>query len=208
MAKKEKKQKKEDKSKKKKSSKRKGSSKEKDLAQRKKEATKKATRQKKIAKDKEKRYKKRKKKKEFEVRIVSIRRVSKVKAGGRRMRLSVMVVIGDRRGGLGIAVAKGKDVRTAQGKAINKAKKRMIKVKLKGRTIPHEITQKYKAAKVMLKPASPGTGVIAGGAVRQVVEVAGVKDVLTKQLGTNSAITNTYATFEALKNLRLKRLGQ
>jgi small subunit ribosomal protein S5 len=145
---------------------------------------------------------------EHQVRIVSIRRVSKVKAGGKRLRMSVMVVIGDKNGSIGVAIAKGKDIRDAQGKAVNKAKKKMIKVPLKGQTIPHEITQKYGAAKVFLKPASPGTGVIAGGAVRSVVEIAGIKDILSKRLGSRNTITTVYATFEALKNLRLSRFSK
>ncbi|MBN2016149.1 30S ribosomal protein S5 [Candidatus Dojkabacteria bacterium] len=145
-------------------------------------------------------------KEELDVRLVSIRRVSKVKKGGKTLRMSVMAVIGDKEGNVGVAVAKGKDVRDAQNKAINKAKKNLIKVPLKGQTIPHEVTSKFKAAKVFLRPASPGTGVIAGGAVRAVVEVAGIKDILSKRLGSNNTITNVYATFEALKSLRLKRL--
>ncbi|MDD3648345.1 MAG: 30S ribosomal protein S5 [Candidatus Dojkabacteria bacterium] len=142
---------------------------------------------------------------ELDVRLVSIRRVSKVKAGGKRLRLSVMVVIGDKKGNIGVAIGKGKDVRSAQEKAVNKAKKNMIKVLLKGQTIPHEVTIKYKAAKVMLKPAVPGTGVIAGGAVRAVVEASGIKDILSKVLGTKNTIPNVYATFNALKSLKLTR---
>lgn len=142
---------------------------------------------------------------ELDVRIVSIRRVAKVKAGGKRLKLSVMVVVGDKTGQIGVGVAKGKDVRDASRKAVAKAKKSMIKVPLKGQTIPHEITQKFCAAKVFLKPASPGTGVIAGGAVRAVVEAAGIKDILSKELGSRNAISNVYAAFEALKNLRLSR---
>lgn len=142
---------------------------------------------------------------EFDVRLVSIRRVAKVKAGGKRLRMSVLVVVGDKAGKVGIALAKGKGVKDAQNKAVNKAKKNMVKVALKGQTIPHEITQKYKAAKVFLKPAAPGTGVIAGGAVRAVVEVTGIKDILSKVIGSKNVVTNVYATFEALKNLRLTR---
>ncbi len=143
-----------------------------------------------------------KKKREYETRIVSIRRVAKVKAGGKRLRMSIMVVVGDKKGKVGIGLAKGKDVRDAQNKAISKAKKNMIEVPLKGRTIPHEITCKYKAAKIFLKPASPGTGVIAGDTIRAVVEIAGIKDILTKEIRTNNAISNVYATFKALKKLK------
>lgn len=142
---------------------------------------------------------------EFDVRLVSIRRVSKVKAGGKTLRMSVMVVIGDRKGSIGVAIAKGRDVKGAQRKAINKARKDMFKVPLRGQTIPHEVVHKFRAAKVFLKPASPGTGVIAGSAVRAVVEAAGIKDILSKRMGTKNIIPNVYATFEALKMLRLKR---
>jgi len=147
----------------------------------------------------------RKPKDEFDVRLVSIRRVAKVKVGGKRLRMSVLVVLGDRKGHVGAAIGKGRDVRDAQEKAINKAKKRMIEVPLKGQTIPHEIVVKYGAAKIFMKPAAPGTGVIAGGAIRSVVEVAGIKDILTKVLGSRNLITNVYATLEALKQLRFNR---
>jgi len=139
----------------------------------------------------------------LDIKIVSIRRVTKVKAGGKTLRLSVLVVVGDRFGKIGIAIAKGKDVRSAQEKAVNKAKKNMVKIQLKGNTIPHEVYVKYKAAKLILKPAVAGTGVISGGAVRSVVEAAGVKDILSKVLGTKNVITNVYATFEALKKLKI-----
>jgi small subunit ribosomal protein S5 len=148
----------------------------------------------------------RKEEEELDVRVVSIRRVAKVKAGGKRLKLSVMVVVGDKGGKIGVGVAKGKDVHDASQKAVAKAKRIMIAVSLKGQTIPHEITQKFCAAKVFLKPAAPGTGVIAGGAVRAVVEAAGIKDILSKELGSKNIIPNVYATFEALKNLRLTRV--
>lgn len=153
------------------------------------------------------RTRKKKEEDEFDVRLVSIRRVSKVHSGGKRLRISVMVVIGDKKGKVGIGLAKGKDVRDAQSKAVNKAKKNMTNILLRGQTIPHEIFYKFGAAKVILKPASPGTGVIAGSAVRSVVEVAGIKDILSKVLGTKNIIPNVYATFEALKELRLKRFN-
>jgi small subunit ribosomal protein S5 len=142
---------------------------------------------------------------EFEVRLVSIRRVSKVKAGGKRLRMSVMVVIGDKKGRVAVAISKGRDVKDAENKAINKAKKDLVIISLKGQTIPHDVTYKYKAAKVFLRPAAPGTGVIAGGAVRAVCEVSGIKDILTKVIGSKNIITNVYATFEALKSLKLER---
>ena len=152
-----------------------------------------------------KKARERKEEDEFEVRIVSIRRVSKVKAGGKRLRMSVMVVMGDKAGRVGVAVAKGVGVKEAESKAINKAKKGMVKILLQGQTIPHEITYKFKAAKIFLRPAAPGTGVIAGDAVRSVAEVCGIKDILTKVLGTKNTVTNVYATFKALKSLKLER---
>ncbi len=154
------------------------------------------------------RKQKKREKDEFDVRLVSIRRVSKVKAGGKRLRMSVLAVVGDRKGHVGVGLEKGRDVKDAQNKAVNQAKKELIKVPMKGQTIPHEVTVKYKAAKVFLKPAAPGTGVIAGDAIRAVVEVAGIKDILSKIIGTNNTITNVYATMEALKNLKLSRFDE
>lgn len=141
----------------------------------------------------------------FEANVVSIRRVSKVRAGGKSLRLSVMAIVGDKKGTIGIAVSKGKDFKTAEEKAVRKAKRNLIKIKLKGNTIPHEIVYKFKAAKIILRPAVPGTGVIAGNAVRSVCEAAGIKDILSKVLGSKNVITNVYATFEALKKLKLVR---
>ena len=180
--------------------------KQQDFTDRKKDALKRITRPSRMFSRSNKKKNRFQEEKEFDVRIVSIRRVTKVRSGGKRMRLSVMVVIGDRKGRIGIAIAKGKDVRDAQNKAINRAKKNMMKVLMKGQTIPHEITMKYKAAKVFLKPAIPGTGVIAGGAIRSVVEVAGIKDIFSKVIGSKNIITNVYATFNALKNLKLTRI--
>jgi len=154
------------------------------------------------------RKERRKKEEDVDVRIVSIRRVAKVRSGGKRLKLSVMVVIGDKKGQVGVAIAKGKDVQSASKKAVNKAKKTMVKILLKGQTIPHEITQKFSAAKVFLKPAAPGTGVIAGKAIRAVVEAAGIKDILSKELGTKNTIPNVYATFAALKRLKLSRFDK
>jgi small subunit ribosomal protein S5 len=140
--------------------------------------------------------------KDFDKRIVSIRRVTRSYKGGKRMRLSVMVVTGDKNGRVGIGMGKGADVKSAEDKAFSQAKKNMKLVTLKGTTIPHEITFKLKAAKVFLKPAAPGTGVIAGGAIRAVVEMAGIKDILTKVIGTSNGISNVYATLGALSNLK------
>jgi len=147
-----------------------------------------------------------KQKREFESEIISIRRVTKVTGGGKRMTLSVFIVMGDKKGKIGMGIGKGADVRSAEAKAIDFAKKRMKIVNLNGNTIPHTMTLKWGAAKIFMKPAAPGTGVIAGGPVRKVLEVAGVKDVLTKQLGTSNQIMNAYATFEALKSMKQRRV--
>ena len=147
-----------------------------------------------------------KQKREFESEIISIRRVTKVTGGGKRMTLSVFIVMGDKKGKIGMGIGKGADVRSAEAKAIDFAKKRMKVVNLNGNTIPHTMTLKWGAAKIFMKPAAPGTGVIAGGPVRKVLEVAGVKDVLTKQLGTSNQIMNAYATFEALKSMKQRRV--
>lgn len=143
---------------------------------------------------------------EFDKKIISIRRVTRVYKGGKRMRLSVFIVAGNKKGKVGLGIGKGADVKSAEEKAYTKAMKNMVMVNLKGKTIPHEVSTKYKAAKILMRPAAPGTGVIAGSSVRSVLELAGVKDILTKQLGANNAVNNAYATMSALKELRLGRL--
>jgi small subunit ribosomal protein S5 len=142
----------------------------------------------------------------FDKKIISIRRVTRVYKGGKRMRLSVFLVVGDKKGMVGLGLGKGPDVRSAEEKAYNQAKKNMVMVNLKDNTIPHEVNIKYGAAKLMMKPASPGTGIIAGSSVRAVVELAGVKDILAKQLGARNQINNAYAALKALKSLRNSRL--
>jgi small subunit ribosomal protein S5 len=139
---------------------------------------------------------------EFEEKVVQIDRVTRVVKGGRRMRFRATVVVGNKNGKVGFGVQKAGDVASAMTKAVAQAKKNMIEVQLKGTTIPHEVYAKQAGAYVFLKPASEGTGVIAGGAVRAVLEAAGVKDILSKMLGSNSKINNVYATIDALKNLK------
>ena len=139
---------------------------------------------------------------DVEKRIVSIRRVSHTYKGGKRMSLSVLVVVGDRKGKVGAAVGKGADVRSAETKAYNKAKKNMVTVNLHNTTIPHEILHKKGAVKIFMKPAAPGTGVIAGASLRSVLELVGVKDILTKIIGASNPITNVYATIEALQSMK------
>lgn len=139
---------------------------------------------------------------EFEERVIQIDRVTRVVKGGRRMRFRATVVVGNKNGRVGLGVEKGSEVTVAITKAVSQAKKKMFDINLKGTTIPHEVYSKKAGARVFLKPASEGTGVIAGGAVRAVLEAAGVKDILSKMLGSNSKINNAYATLEGLDTLR------
>lgn len=139
---------------------------------------------------------------EFFEKVVQVNRVSKKTKGGDKRSLSVLVVTGDRNGSVGVGLGKAADVQSAVAKASTYAKKHMISVPMKGRSIPHEIFVKLGAAKVLLKPAREGTGVIAGGAVRVVVEAAGIHDIVSKALGTKNKASNVYATLEALKRLK------
>lgn len=117
------------------------------------------------------------------------------------MRFSALVVVGDRKGKVGVAISKGRDARSAIQKSITYAKRHMIQVPMKGTTIPYDVIEKFSAARVLLKPAPPGSGIIAGGPMRVVLEAAGIRDVVGKILGTKNKISNVYATVEALKKL-------
>ncbi len=140
--------------------------------------------------------------KEFDEKVVQVNRVSKKTKGGNRVGFSVLVVVGDKKGRVGVGLGKAPEVPSAVAKAASYAKKHLIKVPIAKTTIPHEIYIKLGAAKVLLKPARAGSGVIAGGPVRVVLEAAGIHDVCSKILGTNNQASNVYATFEALKRLR------
>lgn len=140
--------------------------------------------------------------KEFEEKIVQVNRVSKKTKGGNKIGFSVLCVVGDRKGRVGVGLGKAPDVSSAIRKGVNYAKKHLIEVPLRNDTISHEIYHKSGAAKIILLPASPGTGVIAGGAVRAVVEAAGVKNILSKVLGTSNKASNVYATIDALRKLK------
>jgi small subunit ribosomal protein S5 len=140
--------------------------------------------------------------KEFEEKIVQVNRVSKKTKGGNKIGFSVLVVVGDKKSRVGVGLGGAPDVSSAVKKAVGYAKKHLFTVPMKGTTIPHIVQVKRGAAKVLLKPAPPGTGVIAGGAVRAVVEAAGIRDVVSKILGSKNQASNVYATLEALKQLK------
>ena len=138
---------------------------------------------------------------EYEETVVSINRISKKTKGGNQMRFSALVVVGDKKGKVGVGLAKAPDVRGAITKAFAGAKRRMVKISLKGGTVPYSVTEKFSAAKVLLKPAPAGAGIIAGGPMRVVLEAVGVTDAVGKILGTKNKISNVYATLNALMTI-------
>ena len=138
----------------------------------------------------------------LEERVLAIRRVTKVITGGKRLRFSVLCAVGDRAGRVGVALAKAPEVADGIQKCFRQARKNMFRVKVVNDTIPHEVMVKFKASKMLLKPAAPGTGVIACDPVRAVLELAGIKNILTKSLGSNNVINMIQATVKALKELR------
>ncbi|NCO02063.1 MAG: 30S ribosomal protein S5 [Epsilonproteobacteria bacterium] len=139
---------------------------------------------------------------DFEEAIVNIGRVTKVVKGGRRFRFTALIVVGNKNGTVGYGVGKAKEVPDAIRKAVDEAFKNLTTVKIKGSTIAHDIEHKYNASRILLKPASEGTGVIAGGAARPVLELSGIKDVLTKSIGSNNPNTLVRATIEALSRIK------
>jgi small subunit ribosomal protein S5 len=143
-------------------------------------------------------------KREFEQKVVEITRVTRVVAGGKRMRFRALVVIGDKKGKVGMGLRKGVDVAEAVNKAVNAAKKNMVTVPLTEGTIPHQAKIKYKASQIILIPARPGTGIIAGGALRSVLDLAGVHNILSKMIGSSNKVNNVKAVFEAFKSMKSK----
>lgn len=139
--------------------------------------------------------------KEFEETVVQINRISKKTKGGNQIRFAALVVVGDKKGRVGVGNAKAKDVRSAIQKSVTEAKKRLITITMSGTTIPFSVNEKFSASKVLLKPAPPGSGIIAGGPMRMVLEVAGLRDVVGKTLGSNNKISNVKATLAALERV-------
>ena len=139
--------------------------------------------------------------KEFDETVVQIKRVSKKTKGGNTMRFSALVVIGDKKGRVGVALSKAPDVRSAIQKSIEHAKRNLFTISMKGTTLPCSVEEKFSAAKVILKPAPVGSGIIAGGPMRVVLEAAGVRDAVGKILGTSNKASNVYATVAALKKI-------
>lgn len=140
----------------------------------------------------------------FEDRVVAINRITKVVKGGRRIRFSALAVVGDKNGTIGFGLGKAQEIPDAINKAIQMARKNLVKISLVDGTIPHEVTGRFGAGKVFLRPAPEGTGVIAGGPVRTICELAGIQDILSKSLGSKTPVNTVRATFQGLESLRTK----
>jgi len=140
--------------------------------------------------------------KEFEERVLELNRVSKKSKGGNKMHFSALVAIGDKNGRIGFAHAKAKDVATAVSKAMRTARNNVVTIKIKDGSIPHEVRFKYGASEILFKPAPKGTGIIAGGAVRQVLELVGIKDISAKMFRSSNKLLNVKTTVEALKSTK------
>ena len=140
--------------------------------------------------------------KQFEERVLHIDRVARVVKGGRRFRFRALVAVGDKKGRVGVATAKGADVTSAVSKAVDVAKKNMQEISIYNGTFPHEAEESVSGARILLRPAAPGTGLIAGGVVRVVLEIGGVQNALSKSLGSSNKLNIAYATLKALKSMR------
>src|SRR6185369_5792304 len=143
-------------------------------------------------------------KREFDQKVVEVKRVTRVTGGGKRMRFRALVVIGDHKGKVGMGLRKGTDVAESVNKAVAQAKKNMIVLPLVNETIPHEMKIKYKSSQLLMMPARPGTGVIAGGAVRSVMDLAGVKNIISKMIGSSNKVNNVKAVFKAFGSMKSK----
>lgn len=141
--------------------------------------------------------------KEFDEEVIQIDRVTRVVKGGRRLRFRATVVVGNHKGKVGVGIGKSTEVQGAIQKAISQAKKALIQVPMAGQTIPHRVSVKFKSAKLLLMPACPGTGIIAGGPLRKVCELAGIKDIMSKSLGSNNRLSNSQAAILALLKLKV-----
>ena len=141
---------------------------------------------------------------EFDQKVVEVKRVTRVTGGGKRMRFRALVVIGDHKGKVGMGLKKGMDVAESVNKAVAEAKKNMVVLPLVNETIPHQIKIKYKSSQLLMLPAKVGTGVIAGGAVRSVMDLAGVKNVISKMIGSSNKVNNVKAVFKAFASMRSK----
>lgn len=142
----------------------------------------------------------------YESRMISHRRVAKVTAGAKRLRFSALVVAGDRKGKVGLGLGRGADVRQAVEKGAKKAERVMTEIEIIGDTVPHECTKKYKSAKLVVKPAKPGTGVICATSIRSIIELTGIENVYVKQLGSNDPIANSYCLMSILKSMKSERV--
>ena len=140
--------------------------------------------------------------KEFEEKVVEIKRISKKTKGGNSIRFSALVVLGNKKGKVGVGLSKAPSVTNAIKKSIESAKRKMIEIPLRGTTIPYSIHEKFSASRILLKPAPPGSGIIAGGAIRVILEAAGVRDAVGKSLGSKNKASNVYATLKALTTLK------
>jgi len=143
--------------------------------------------------------------KEFDERVLQVDRVTRVVKGGRRMRFRALVVVGDRKGKIGFGVAKANEVAGAVKKAVNSAKKKMVQIPVIKGTIPHEVRATYSGASILLKPASEGTSIVAGGVVRTIAELAGIDNLLSKMLGSSNKMNNVRAMFKALDSFKEKK---
>lgn len=153
-------------------------------------------------------HKKKREKSEFEQKVIDIARVTRVVKGGKRFSFRTTIVIGDKKGRVGVGVAKGPDMKASTEKSFAQAKKNLVTINFKGNTIPYPVRQKVGSAIVLLKPAAPGRGIVAGGAVRSVIALVGISDITAKMLGAKNKLNNARATIEALETFSLKTVGE